>query len=471
MFGTVGRVFNMADGDRKVTRRGFLGTSVATTVGAAISTSRTTRIMGANDRVRTGFIGVGNRGTQLLKSFLKNDDCEVAAYCDVYEPYLHRDPAKIPDSLKGEIGGNIPGMDEQVNGRVQRFKDFRKMLEMKDLDAVVISTPDHWHAIQTIQACDSGMDVYVEKPLTISVVEGRRMVEAAERNGRVVQVGLQRQSSAAYTSFRKRIRDGAIGKITTARAFRVSNMAPGGIGRYPVTKPPEELDWDMWLGPRAWQDYQENIHPYKFRWWKNYSSQLGNWGVHYFDAIRWMIGEEAPESVTAVGGKFAVDDDRTIPDTLEVTFRMPSGAILVFGQYEASGVKDTLLRGEVELRGTEGTAVMDNAYGEEVGYNIWPTDNGQYRQAESPVFEERVEIVQGNMTDKHIRNFLDCIKSRGECCCSLEKGHRSTTFAHLATIALETGSVVKWDAEKEEITNSQEANRMLHYEYREPWKL
>ena len=461
----------MAVDNMKVTRRGFLGASVATTVSAAIATSRTTRILGANDRVCTGFIGLGNRGTQLLHSFLKNDDCDVAAYCDVYDPYLYRDPAKIPDSLKREIGGNIPRMNEQVSGDIQRFKDFRKLLEMKDLDAVVISTPDHWHAIQTIQACESGKDVYVEKPLTISIVEGRRMVEAAERNSRVVQVGLQRRSSAAYASFRKRIRDSDIGKITTARAFRVSNMAPGGIGRYPLSQPPGELDWDMWLGPRAWQDYQENIHPYKFRWWKNYSSQLGNWGVHYFDAIRWMIGEKAPESITAVGGNFAVDDDRTIPDTLEVTFKMPSGAIVVFGQYEASGVKDTMLKGEVELRGTEGTAVMDDAYEDEVAYSIWPTDNGQYRTSDSPVVQERVSIVQGNMTDKHIRNFLDCVKSRNECACSLEKGHRSTTFAHLATIALETGSVIRWDAEKEEIIDNPGASRMLHYEYRKPWTL
>lgn len=461
----------MADEDGKVTRRGFLGTSVATTVGAAIATSKTVPILGANDRVRTGFIGVGNRGTQLLKSFMKNQDCEVAAYCDVYEPYLYRDASLVPDSLSKEIGGNIPVMDEAVNGRVERFTDFRKMLEMKDLDAVCIATPDHWHAIQTIQACESGKDVYVEKPLTISILEGRRMVEAARSSGRVVQVGLQRRSSDAYASFRKRIGEGSIGKISSARAFRVSNMAPKGIGRCRVTTPPKGLDWDMWLGPRAWQEYQENIHPYKFRWWKNYSSQLGNWGVHYFDAIRWMIGEEAPEAVTAIGGKFAVDDDRTIPDTLEVTFRMPSGAIIVFGQYEASGVKDTILRGEVELRGTEGTAVMEDAYGEKVGYGIWPTDNGQYRRDDSKVFEERVEVFQGNMTDRHIRNFLDCVKSRDECNCSLEKGHRSTSFAHLATIALETDSVIKWDAEKEEIINNPGANSLLHYEYRKPWRL
>jgi len=461
----------MDENKGKLSRRGFIGTSVATTVGAAIATSKTAPVLGANDRIRLGFIGVGNRGTQLLESFLKNDDCQVAAYCEVYEPYLKRDFSMVPDALKKEVGGSIPAMEEAVPDKVERFRDFRRMLEMKDLDAVCISTPDHWHAVQTIQACESGRDVYVEKPLTISIVEGRKMVEAAEKNKRVVQVGLQRRSSDAYSSFKARLDDGVIGKITSARAFRVSNMAPNGIGRYPVTNPPEELDWDMWLGPRAWQDYQENIHPYKFRWWKNYSSQLGNWGVHYFDAIRWMMDEEAPAEVTAIGGNFGVDDDRTIPDTLEVTFRMPSGAILVFGQYEASGVKETMLKGEVELRGTEGTAVMENAYGETVGYNIWPTDNGQYRRTDSTVYEERVEVFQGNMTDRHIRNFLDCVKSRQECNCSLEKGHRSTSFAHLATIALETGSVIKWDAEKEEITNNREANQMLHYQYRKPWSL
>jgi len=224
------------DSTKDFTRRNFLGVSMATAVGAAVSTSRTSPILGANDRIRTGFIGMGNRGTQLLKSFIGNEDCQVVAYCDVYEPYLHRDPSGIPESLRREIGGNIPEMDEDPGGKIAKFSDFRKMLEMKDLDAVVISTPDHWHAIQTIQACESGRDVYVEKPLTISIKEGRRMVEAARRNSRVVQVGLQRRSSKAYAHFKRRIDEGDLGKITTARAFRVSNMAPGGIGRYPVTR-------------------------------------------------------------------------------------------------------------------------------------------------------------------------------------------------------------------------------------------
>ncbi|HEX72676.1 MAG TPA: gfo/Idh/MocA family oxidoreductase, partial [Candidatus Hydrogenedentes bacterium] len=212
----------------------------------------------------------------------------------------------------------------------------------------------------------------------------------------------------------------------------------------------------------------DNITPYKFRWWKDYSSQIGNWGVHYFDLIRWILGEEAPAAVTALGGNYAVDDDRTIPDTMQACFEFASGSLMNFSQFEASGNPILAKPGEVELRGTNGTI-----YARDSGYEVVPERGGQF-QAREPRMDAVQEKAAGgnqNLTTLHMRNFLDCIKSREKPHCDVEEGHRSTIFAHLANIALETRSRIEWDPVAERITNNEAANALLHYEYRPPWKL
>ncbi len=418
-------------------------------VSAAIATSASqSRAANASERVRLAVIGTANRGGQLIDAFKEHDDAEIAAICDVDSRAL----AKASEKL-----GNKP----------EKHSDFRKLLERKDIDAFVIATPDHWHAIQMTHACAAGKDVYVEKPLSITLREGRAMVDVARKYNRVVQVGTHRRSSPLYHELVPKIQSGLIGKVTVARAYRVSNMAPVGIGRMQPTMPPQELDWDTWLGPRAAKDYQGNITPYKFRWWQDYSSQMGNWGVHYLDAIRWAIGEEAPKSICAMGGRFAVDDDRTIPDTLEVTFQFASGALAIFGQYEASGVK-ILPQGDVELRGTNGVAYIG-----EQGYEIIPEKPGQF-QSERPMSKAETGTQGGNnhqLTVLHARNFLDCVKSRAKPNADIEVGHRSTTFTLLANISLQLGRRLEWDSAKEQFVNDNEANQLLHYEYRKPWAM
>ena len=266
-----------------------------------------------------------------------------------------------------------------------------------------------------------------------------------------------------------------VGKVTYAKAFRVSNMAPDGIGNEKPMPAPKDLDWDMWIGPRPYHDYQYNIAPYYFRWWKEYSSQMGNWGVHYMDAIRWMLGETAPSAITAHGGKYTLKDDRNIPDTMEVLFEFKSGLIIQFGIHEASTIEG-VKGGEVFLSGTKGNIAIDQN-----GYQITPARPGQFQKWKKLVEEEKYDIqsaqqfgdlnIRENSTGRLIRNFLDCVKSRETPWCTLEDGHRSTSFAHLANIALETGSRIEWDADKEKITNNEAANKLLHYEYRSPWKL
>jgi len=463
---------------KRNTRREFIAKSSTAVAGVSVglnafSSVQTTRIFGANDKIRMGFIGVGNRGSQLLNLFMKNEDCEVAALCDVYEPYVLRDRNRVSKKSIELLGSRIPGLGETFPKPPKIYKDFRDLLADKDIDAVCIATPDHWHALQTIHAIQAEKDVYVEKPLTQTIVEGRRMVEVQKESKQVVGVGLNRRGNVVYQKLASEIPAGKIGKVTVARAARISNMYPNGIGKLNPEQPPEGLNWDMWLGPRSVRPYQYNIAPYFFRWWSQYSSQMGNWGVHYMDAIRWMLGERAPVAVNANGGKFVLDHDGDIPDTMQVCFEFASGVIINFSIFEANS-GNLFPYGELELCGTKG-----NLYSNERGYKIVPSKKGQFQNWENQIEAEEFEnpnrdLDDGSSADSTsglIRNFLNCIKTRNEPLCPLEEGHRSTSFAHLANIAMATKERLQWDAEKERFTNSEAANQLLHYEYRKPWKL
>ncbi len=449
----------------RINRRAFSGAALATAAAGAIAAPAVAgRILGANERVNLGCIGVGNRGVQVLNAFVAHDDARIVALSDVYEPYLHGRYDQI-DARFRDLGKRVPARQPDFGGPVDRQGDFRRLLDNKDIDAIIIATPDHWHAIQTILACEAGKDVYVEKPLSVTVREGRRMVEAARKHDRVVQVGTQRRSSKLYARMAELVASGAIGKVTAARACYASNMAPTGIGRSPDSDPPPGLDWDAWLGPRPSRPFNEEILPYKFRWWDGYSSQMANWGVHYFDVMRWLVGETAPTSLAALGGKFAVDDARTIPDTAEVTFEMPSGMLMSFSLYEANG-HPGLKSGEIELRGTLGTlhAGIDR-------FEITPERGGQF-QDPAPRRKPLVETSPDTFEDldrAHARDFLDSVKSRRPPAADVEVGHRSTTFALLANIALATRSRLDWDAEAERFAANDRANDLLDYDYRAPW--
>jgi predicted dehydrogenase len=459
-------------------RRTFLKQSALSAAGIAvgaqaIGTPLDSGIIGSDSKIRMGFIGVGNRGSQLMNLFMQNPDCEIAALCDVYEPYTTRKREQVNARYLKTMDGQIPKMGEKFPKPPKIYKDYQKLLDDKDIDAVCIATPDHWHALQTIHAIQSGKDVFVEKPLTATILEGRKMVEAEAASKQVVAVGLNRRGSATYQKLAKEIPAGKIGKVTVARAFRINNMFSDGIGNLNPEQPPSDLDWDMWLGPRTARPYQYNIAPYMFRWWSDYSSQMGNWGVHFMDVIRWMMGETAPTAISAHGGKYVLDHDGDIPDTMQVTFEFASGSVVSFCIYEASS-GGLFPWGEVELRGTKGSL-----YASENGYRITPTRSGQFQNwdtlMDAEEFDAKNEMLSdgssGNSTATLVRNFLDCTKTREKPFCSLEDGHRSTSFAHLANIALATRERLQWDPAKEQFLNSEAANQLLHYEYRKPWKL
>jgi predicted dehydrogenase len=460
------------------TRREFIAKTGIVTAGIALgaqtlTAAEYTRVKGANDKIRMGFIGIGNRGSQLLNLFMKQPDIEVVALCDIYEPYLLRDRSKVDPRYLNDMPGQIPKMGETFAKKPVLYNDYRKLLADKNIDAVCIATPDHWHALQTIDAISAGKDVYVEKPLTNTLVEGRKMVSAWKASNRVVAVGLNRRGNSVFQKLAKEIPQGKIGKVTVGQAARISNMYPDGIGKMKAEEPPKDFNWDMWLGPRAYRPYQYNIAPYKFRWWGDYSSQMGNWGVHYMDAIRWLMGETAPSAVTAHGGKFVLDHDADIADTMQVTFEFASKKIISFSIFEASS-NVIYPFGELEIRGTKGTV-----YASERGYRIYPTIPGQFQTWKTQIEPEQYDNANKDLDDGSsadstsglIRNFLDCIKSREIPYCSLEEGHRSTSFAHLANIAIKVQQRLQWDAANERFVNSEKANELLSYEYRKPWKI
>ncbi len=417
--------------------------------GAALATVMTsgTSIAAPSSQIRLGIIGTGNRGGRLIDLVSAMKQAKIVAFCDVFAPHLASSSAKL---------------DEPVD----HYSDYRKLLERNDIDAVMIASPDHWHAIHTVDACNAGKDVYVEKPMSYTVREGRIMVETAQRTNRIVQVGMQRRSSTMFAELREKLSGGAIGNITVSRASRLNNMAPSGIGNAADSDPPSNLNWDMWLGPRPKRAYNENICPYKFRWWKSYSSQMANWGVHYFDLLRWLQDEEAITSVSAHGGQFAVNDSRSIPDTMQATFEFGSGKLMLFSQFEASGNAILPNQMEIELRGTLGTL-----YAREGKYQIVPEHGGQFQDPAARMEATQGSAVGADKTGDHIANWLDCIKTRAQPNADAETGHRSATIAHLGNIALETGSRINWDPAKERITNNDAANDLLHYEYRTPWTL
>ena len=440
----------------QVTRREFArGAALATAAGYG-------RILGANDRIRVGYIGLGNRGDQVHDAFLEHGDCTTAAVCDLRDDYMDFAVRKS-------------------RAQPKKYSDYRNLLADHDVDAVVIATPDHWHALMFIDACNAGKDVYVEKPLSLTVVEGRRMVETARRTNRVTQVGINRRSAPFLREAAEFVQSGGIGQVTVARSYHIENQWPAGIGSPPDSAPPNENEWERWLCPAPKVPYNRNRTYYNFRWFYDYSGgQLTNFGVHYMDMMRWCLGQEYPRAVTAIGGKYAVQDNREIPDTLEAVWEFDR-ALVMFAQYNTNAAPGNVQNSEMELRGTKGTIyihpdrweVVPEQVTEMTTFARTPLDRQSeraYPASRKPAMEPR--IAKGSQdTAFHARNFLDCVKSRARTNCDVETGHRSTAATLIANIAHRTHSYLEWDGRAERFTNNDEANRFLEYQYRAPYKL
>ncbi len=441
---------------KTISRRNFTAAATAMT---ALSYSR---ILGANEKLRMGYIGLGNRGDQVHDAFLEHGDQVTAAVCDLRDDYMDFAIKKSRATPK-------------------KYTDYRRLIEDKEIDAVAISTPDHWHALMFCEACLAGKDVYCEKPLSLTQQEGRRMVTIAERTKRVVQVGIHRRSAKFLQEAAEYVRSGKLGKVTVARGFHIQNEWPSGIGDAPNTTPPDPKLWDAWLGPAPAVPYNVNRTFYDFRWFYNYSGgQLTNFGVHYIDMLRWCLGKDSPRSVAAIGGRYAVKDNREIPDTLEVIWDY-GDALIIFCQYNANSAPSNLQGSEMEIRGTLGTMYLHGnrweVVPEKVTDEIFPARTPLDRNVEksyNPSKKTRIEPAgaKGSAnTAFHARNFLDCVKSRAKCNCDITTGYLSTSATQLANIALKVRAQLDWDAKAERFTNHDKANQYLGYEYRKPYKL
>ncbi len=408
----------------------------------AVTAASYRRVRGANDRIHVGIIGAGNRGGQAWKQILTELDVQPSAVCDVYEPHLEQ-------ALS------------MAKGQAKLFRDFRNLLGHKPLDAVLIATPDHWHAIQSVAACQAGLDVYVEKPLSLTVAEGRRMVEAARRHDRVVQTGSQQRSGPHYQAAIEIVKSGAIGSVHHVEAGLERNSMPG-FGNPEDGDPPADFDYDLWLGPAPKRPFNPLRGLYHFRWFWDYSGgQMTNWGAHNIDIARWALGAEAPISVAGCGGRYAVRDVGETPDVQEVVYELDD-AVLTWSVRELNGTRGAYL----VFHGTKADLDLGRQ-----GYAI----RGQKWQGNEPPKVQDHEVrppgAQRNLTALHIRNFLDCVKSRQRPNADVEIGHKTAVFCHLGNIATRLGRTLRWNQSSESFVADGEADKLLERPYRSPWTL
>jgi predicted dehydrogenase len=449
----------------RLTRRAFVKTTAGVAGLTALSASR---VLGANERIGVGILGFGLIGRIHTRSFMAQPDVDIVAIADTYQPRV-------------EEGVALTG------GRARPYRDFRRLLEDKNVQAVVVATPDHWHALQTMLACAAGKDVYVEKPLTLFVREGRWMVNVAKRHQRVVQVGTQNRSGPNFQRARELFRQGKLGQLVSVQSNFFRNVAPG-FGNPADQEPPPGLDWDMMLGPAPPRRYNPNRGIYHFRWFWDYSGgQMTNLGQHNLDLVHWMTDVRAPKSVYSTGGRFFLKDSGEVPDTQDAIIEYP-GFTAVCQFRECTAGRGGQGMGGLLLHGTFGTMSVTRT-----GFEVWPDPKvspnnvaakvlppghpvggpqPEPEPAERQFWTESAKDDTGDaMMDyqRHARNFLDCVKSRQTPATDLESGHRVATTCHLANLSMKVGRKLVWDAEKEEIVGDAEANRLLVRPYRQPW--
>ncbi len=419
---------------------------------AALSAASYQRILGANERIGVGLIGCGGRGRLVSRLMREAPGVEFGATADVY--LRQAEQAR-----------------EWAGPQAKSFQDFRNLLELKEVDAVIVATPDHWHAIPTILACQAGKDVYVEKPLAHNVREGRAMVEAARRYKRIVQAGTQHRSATHYPEVQKIIQSGALGEVRFVRVWNYTNMAPDGIGREPDAPPPDGLDWDMYCGPAPKVPYNRRRHLGSFRWFSDYAGgYITDFGTHRFDTVHQIMGVEKPRTVSAAGGKMSLKDMGDQPDIHQVTYEYP-GFVMVYEGVclnghgmggRTPGMRYYNARGDLNrphgeaYYGTNGAIFADR-----IGYEIYPENDKV----------ERKFVNTTDATGLHAKHFIECLRARKTPNADVEVGHRATVIGLIGTIALKTGKKLHWDAEKEVFTNASDANALLSRKARKPWDL
>lgn len=415
-----------------VSRRQFLTVAASTFAAPYIIPSRA---FGANERVVTAHIGVGGQGTSNLKAFLSKG-VGVAALCDVDSKHL----ATAMQIVKA------------AGHKSEGFEDYRQILDRKDIDAVVICTPDHWHCLPTIHACQAGKDVYCEKPLSLTVLEGRKMVEAARDNKRIVQTGSQQRSDDKFRLACELVRSGRLGDIKEVHVgIPGSNFSGPPV---PDSEPPAELNYDLWLGPAPKRPYNVKRVHYNFRFFWDYSGgQMTNFGAHHIDIAQWGLGMDNSGPISVEGtAEFHPDQWYEVTKSCRINYTYENGIKLVVGQ-DAKDIKQgvTFIGSKGQIAVTRGKLNSD------------PVD-----LITTPLATDDVHL---EVSKDHHRNFLNSIKSRELPICDVEIGHRSATVCHLGNLAVRLGRKIQWDPVHETIIGDKDAKEMLSRPYRTPWEL
>lgn len=437
-------------GKAPISRRYFLQHSaLAMAAGPVLSAATLAQARSAaaqtppSEKVRVGLIGCGGIATADLSTFFLNPEVDCPVICDIDDAML----AKIVKLVEGQRG-HTP----------DTVKDFRRVIDRNDVDVVLVTTPDHWHALPMIYACQAGKDVYVEKPLGMCIDEGRAMLEAARANQRIVQMGTQWRSGAHYREAVEFVQSGKLGKVRMVRAWAYLDWV-GGIGNPPDSDPPPGVDYDMWLGPAPKRPFNPNRFHFNFRWFWDYAGGLmTDWGVHLLNICMWTMGTEPPLRVSSMGGKRITDDNSETPDTQVTVYDFPEYT-LIFEHQTLGGVGPGNKPHGMLFSGSEGTLIVD-----EGGWELTPEPK-----------KKTLETVKGapgrDARPAHVRNFLDCVKSREQPVENLEIGHYVSTIAHLGNLAFRSRSEVHWDVENERVVNNPEADRLVGAHYRAPWSL
>jgi predicted dehydrogenase len=441
-----------------MTRRGFVGAVGGSA--AVLATQGASAAVAANDKVRLGLIGAGSRGNQLLGSFLPRPEVDLVAVADVDDRHATETAARI----KKEKGNDV------VTSR-----DYRSLLDNNNLDAVIIATPDHWHALPAIHAVMAGKDVYVEKPVGHNVAEGQAMIRAARKYQKVMAVGTQQRSSENFQKAVETVRSGKLGKVFWIQTWNFENISPVGIGRPADTAPPPHVDYDRWLGPAPQRPFNPNRFHLLFRWFFDYAGgMMSDWGVHLNDIALWALDSKGPQAVTATGGILTSDDNRDTPDTLQVVYDFP-GCTLTYSMRKGNGLKFNGHDYGILFCGTDGSLLLDRSGHEIIPDKIVLPYGIKLAQGDRPLRKISLEKSQVKAKNDgipaHVADFLDCLKTRRRPVADIEVAHRSTNTCHLGNIAFKVGRKLYWDEATETFKNDPEANALLTREPRRGFEL
>jgi predicted dehydrogenase len=422
---------------KKMNRRKFIGSTVAGTV------AMTTMLQGASNtgkpKLKTALIGCGGYGMSNIRAAFKVGGVEIVALCDIDSQHMN-DSADAVEKMQGS--------------RPKTFKSYQKLLETPGLEAVIIATPPHWHALMFIAALEKGLDIYCEKPLSYDINEGTAMVAAAKKHGRIVQIGFQRRKSKAIQQARQYIQEGNIGKIVQAEA-QIHYTA--GIRDTTPQEPPESLDWDLWCGPGPKLPYCPQIGHFAWRLEKESGhGHLVDWGIHLIDATRWILGETMPRSVQAAGGIYYFKNKITTPDTLTAHFDFDTCPVIwrhrIWGAQEYSPE----VSNGIFFYGEKGT--------------VFVTDRKWIIIPKGKNKPHKVNEISADMGKEHMAEFLEAVHTRKQPPCTTEEGYYSTATVKLAMIAYDVESKITWDQDSQTITGNPRAAKLMQRDYRKPWK-